>query len=397
MALSPNAQKTVSILGCSGSIGTNTIQVLEEAEETYALVALTAYQNAEKLIAYAQRFRPQCVAIADPSKEQLVKEALSPLGITVLSGEQGVAEAAQQPADWIMSAIVGEAGMMPTYHAVCQGTTVALANKESLVCGGELIMAKAKEHGTTIIPVDSEHSALFQTFAPAQRDAVEKLILTASGGPFRTWEHARIAQATPQEALNHPNWDMGSKVTIDSASLMNKGLEVIEAHHLFGFPAQQIDVIIHPESIIHSMVEYADGSVLAQLGTPDMKTPIAVALAWPERMTTHHKKLDLISLAALHFEAVDTERFPCLALAYDALKSGQYATLALNTANEIAVEAFLEQAIHFYHIPELIASALREFSDVKDAIATPQDLLQFSAEVRRYTLAHLNRLVSDAA
>lgn len=384
MTIDKNAASSVSILGCTGSIGKNTINILQESPNNYRIIALTANKNAEQLIADAKAYHPEVVAIADESKYQQVKSELSPLGIKVFSGKQGLIDASCQPADWIMSAIVGEAGLLPTYHALRHGTIVAIANKESLVCGGKMIMNQASKNNTKIIPVDSEHSAIFQVLDSKKPENVEKLILTASGGPFRKWEYNKISVAKAEDALKHPNWDMGSKITIDSATMMNKGLEVIEAHYLFAMQGDKIEIVVHPESIIHSMVEYIDGSVLAQLGTPDMRTPIAVSLSWPERIKTSHKKLNLREIGQLNFESADHNRFPCLDLAYQALRNGNVATAVLNSANEVAVESYLNGKISFYQISELINDALNEFSSNNQEMNSPDDIIKLCEEVRGY-------------
>jgi 1-deoxy-D-xylulose-5-phosphate reductoisomerase len=302
--------------------------------------------------------------IADPGGLDELAERLKGSGVAVEAGEGAVKAAAALPADWVMSAIVGFAGLAPTLAAVEAGAVVALANKESLVCAGPALLRRARLSGGAIIPVDSEHSAIFQALDPRQAALVSRLILTASGGPFRTWSSERMAAATPEEAIAHPNWDMGRKISVDSATMMNKGLEVIEAHWLFGVPVERLEVLIHPQSVIHSMVGYDDGSVLAQLGNPDMRTPIAYGLAYPERIEAGVSLLDLAATGTLTFDAPDLRRFPCLALAFDALRAGGTAPAVLNAANEVAVEAFLQRRIRFTDIAAVVADTLAQASVV---------------------------------
>ncbi len=296
--------------------------------------------------------------IADESCYRDLKAALSGSGVAAAAGPAAVVEAAEQPADWVMSAIVGAAGLEATLAAVRRGTCVGLANKETLVCAGALMMAEVARHGATLLPVDSEHNAIFQVLDFERLESVDRIILTCSGGPFRTATREAMAAATPAQAVAHPNWSMGAKISVDSASLMNKGLELIEAHHLFGLPEPRIEVIIHPQSVIHSMVSYIDGSVLAQLGDPDMRTPIAYALAWPARMVAPVQRLDLAKVAQLTFEAPDDARFPALRLARQALRDGGAAPTVLNAANEVAVHSFLEGAIGFLDIAEVVERCL---------------------------------------
>jgi len=350
--------RSVSILGSTGSIGDSTIDLLSRAPERYRVVALTAHSNWEKLAAQAAKLKPEMVALADPSGYAQLKAALSGTGVAVSAGEEAVCEAASRPADWVMAAIVGAAGLKPTLAAVERGAVVALANKECLVCAGEVFMAAVAAHGATLLPVDSEHNAIFQVFDFDQREKVTKVILTASGGPFRTWSSADMRGVTPAQAVAHPNWSMGAKISVDSASMMNKGLEVIEAHHLFAMRPDQIEILVHPQSVVHSLVEYADGSVLAQLGTPDMRTPIAFTLGWPNRLPAPSARLDLAKLGSLTFEAPDLTRFPCLALAQAALKAGGAAPTILNAANEIAVARFLAGEIGFLDIAAIVEHTL---------------------------------------
>ena len=345
--------KRVTILGATGSVGANTLSVIGEHRERFRVVALAAGRNADLLAQQARAFRPEFAAIAEPGSYAALKEGLAGTGIETAAGPEAVVEAARRDAEWVMAAISGAAGLESTLAAVERGAVVALANKESLVCAGELMMAAARASGSTILPVDSEHNAIFQVFDAQCRDAVRRLILTASGGPFRSASREDMAAVRPAEALKHPNWDMGAKITIDSATMMNKGLELIEARHLFAMSGDAIDILVHPQSIVHSMVEYADGSVLAQLGTPDMRTPIAVALAWPERLSVAGERLDLAAIGRLDFEPPDPERFPALALARQALESGGTEPAALSAANEVAVAAFLSERIGFLQIAEI--------------------------------------------
>lgn len=347
--------RTLSILGVTGSIGQSTIRVIEEMRAhgaEFEVEAITAGGNLPALVDACQRLRPRFAAIADPSLLAPTREALSGLDIVVGAGQSALEEAGARPADWVMSAIVGAAGLAPTMAAVRRGAVVALANKECLVCAGPLFIAAAKAHGATLLPVDSEHNAIFQVLT--HPDRVEKLTLTASGGPFRTTSLDAMAVATPEQACAHPRWSMGRKISVDSATLMNKGLELIEASYLFGFPSEKIDVVVHPESVVHSFVHYVDGSVLAQLGTPDMRIPIAYALAWPDRTPVSTTRLDLAQLSALHFEAPDAARFPALNLCRAALMAGAKASTALSAANEIAVEAFLASRIRFLDICRIV-------------------------------------------
>ena len=345
--------KRVTVLGSTGSVGANTLSVIGEHPERFRVIALAAGKNADALVQQARVFRPQFVAIADPAGYTALKDGLAGAGIETAAGPEAVVEAARRDAEWVMAAIAGAAGLESTLAAVARGAVVALANKESLVCAGELMMAAARTSGSAVLPVDSEHNAIFQVFDARRREAIRRLILTASGGPFRSANRHDMAAVRPAEALKHPNWDMGAKITIDSATMMNKGLELIEAHHLFGMPGDAIDILVHPQSIVHSMVEYSDGSVLAQLGTPDMRTPIAVALAWPDRLPISGERLDLAAVGRLDFESPDPERFPALALARAALERGGAEPAALSAANEVAVAAFLAERIGFLQIADI--------------------------------------------
>jgi 1-deoxy-D-xylulose-5-phosphate reductoisomerase len=352
------APRRVTILGSTGSVGCNTIDLIDRQPGAFQIEALTAYDNVELLAEQSRRLRPALAVVADPARYAALKEALAGSGVRVAAGPQAVLEAATLPAEWVMAAIVGAAGLAPTLEAVRRGAVVALANKETLVCAGSLMTAEIKRCGATLLPVDSEHSAIFQVFDFERLDGVERIILTASGGPFRRFSRDEMAQVTPAQAVKHPNWSMGAKISVDSATMMNKGLELIEAHHLFGLPEERIDILVHPQSVIHSLVSYIDGSVLAQLGSPDMRTPIAYALAWPQRMAAPSARLDLAEIASLTFEAPDVIRFPAMALARQALKDGGGAPTVLNAANEVAVAGFLAGRLGFLDIARVVEETL---------------------------------------
>jgi 1-deoxy-D-xylulose-5-phosphate reductoisomerase len=354
--LSPS--RTVSILGSTGSVGVSTLDLLEAVGRPVRIKALTGGRNVALLAEQALKWRPEVVVIADPAGVSELQQRLAGSGVAIEAGDAAVVSAAALRADWVMSSIVGFAGLAPTLAAVDAGAIVALANKESLVCAGPALLRRARMSGGALIPVDSEHSAIFQALDPRHAASVARLVLTASGGPFRTWSAERMAVATPEEAVAHPNWDMGRKISVDSATMMNKGLEMIEAAFLFGVEADRIDVVVHPESILHSLVEYADGSSLAQLGTPDMRTPIAVAFAWPDRLAWPAPRLDLGQLGSLTFEAPDPVRFPALDLARQALRAGGAAPGLLNAANEVAVEAFLDRRIGYLDIAAIVSETL---------------------------------------
>ncbi|MBI1273906.1 MAG: 1-deoxy-D-xylulose-5-phosphate reductoisomerase [Alphaproteobacteria bacterium] len=352
------AQRSVTILGATGSVGCQTIDLIERSPGKYRVLALTAWRNVQKLAEQARSLKPEVAVIADPACYDELKAALAGTGVRAAAGPQAVVEAAQMPADWVMAAIVGAAGLPATLAAVRRGAVVAFANKETLVCAGPLMMDLAAQSGAKLLPVDSEHNAIWQVFDFDRKEAVTRLILTASGGPFRTMTRADMAAMTAAQAVKHPVWTMGAKISIDSATLMNKGLEVIEAHFLFAMPEEKIDVVVHPQSVIHSMVEYADGSVLAQLGTPDMRTPIGYTLAWPERMETPAARLDLAQIGSLTFEAPDPEKFPALRLAREAMRAGGTAPAVLNAANEVSVQAFLDGKIGFLDIERINEATL---------------------------------------
>ncbi|MGH2340053.1 1-deoxy-D-xylulose-5-phosphate reductoisomerase [Segnochrobactraceae bacterium EtOH-i3] len=380
-------RRRITVLGATGSIGDSTLDLIAAAPEHYEVVALVGHRNLDKLAALARRFRPERVVTADPDGGARLADLLSGTGIAVAAGKAAAIEAAAMPADIVVAAIMGAAGLEPTLAAVRTGTTVALANKECLVCAGDLLTAEVARAGGRLLPVDSEHNALFQVFERANAGAIEKLILTASGGPFRTWTREQMAAAGPEQALKHPNWSMGAKITIDSATLMNKGLEVIEAAHLFPEVEKRIDVLVHPQSVVHGLVVYRDGSVLAQLGAPDMRVPIAHCLHWPSRGTTDARRLDLAAVGGLQFEAPDPDRFPALRLALDAMTRGGGTPAALNAANEIAVAAFLERRIGFLDIAALVADGIAA-ADRRGLLAAPADIptvLELDQMVRRLT------------
>jgi len=380
--------RRLAILGSTGSVGEQTLAVAADFPDRFRVVALGAGRNVEKLAEQVRRFRPERVSIASEAGERELRERLGDAadGLEIGIGSTGLEAVATHPADLVMAALVGAVGLGPTLAAVRAGRDVALANKEVLVMAGALVRREVAARGTTLLPVDSEHNAIFQALAGQRRQDVKRLLLTASGGPFRTWPAERIAGASKAEALNHPNWEMGAKITIDSASLMNKGLEVIEARWLFDMPPERVDVVVHPQSIVHSLVEFVDGSVLAQLGLPDMRVPIAVCLAHPERLPLDLPSLDLVECARLDFEAPDRERFPCLGLAYRALAGSEMAPAVLNAANEVAVQAFLDERIGFGGIPEVnravldahltdrAGDKLEGLDDVLDADASAREL-----------------------
>jgi 1-deoxy-D-xylulose-5-phosphate reductoisomerase len=380
MSASPARQRRVTILGSTGSIGCNTAELLAADREAYAVEALVASKNALRLAEQAKSLQARFAVVADESQYRALKEALAGSGIEAAAGTAAVVEAAARPADWVMAAIVGAAGLAPTLAAVRRGAIVALANKEVLVCAGELVTKEAEAHGARLLPVDSEHNAIFQVFQSDQRQAIEKIVLTASGGPFRKVSLEAMAAATPAQAVAHPNWRMGAKISVDSATMMNKGLEVIEAHHLFALPSERLDIVVHPQSVVHGLVYYSDGSVLAQLGSPDMRTPIANALGWPDRIPAPSPRLDLAKLAQLTFEAPDPERFPALRVARAALDAGGGAPTVLNAANEVAVAAFLDEHIGFLDIAAIVERTLEHLPDRH--IASLDDVYALDREAR---------------
>ncbi|MFY8209023.1 MAG: 1-deoxy-D-xylulose-5-phosphate reductoisomerase, partial [Caulobacter sp.] len=342
--------RKVVVLGSTGSIGLSTLSLFEESGAPVQILALTAGRNVERLIEQARRWKPALAVIEDESRLADLRAGLAGTGVKAAAGADAVRDAAAMGADWVMSAIVGAAGLAPTVAAARTGAVIALANKESLVCAGPALLAIAKAAGGSVIPVDSEHSAIFQVLQTECAHRVSRLILTASGGPFRTWDKAAMACATPEQAIAHPNWSMGAKISVDSATMMNKGLEMIEASYLFATPEERVDVVIHPQSVIHSLVEYVDGSTLAQLGPPDMRAPIACAFSWPDRLPWPAPRLDLAAYGQLTFESPDVERFPAIGIAREALRLGGGAPAAMNAANEVAVAAFLDRRIGFLDI-----------------------------------------------
>ncbi|MCK5912928.1 MAG: 1-deoxy-D-xylulose-5-phosphate reductoisomerase, partial [Desulfuromusa sp.] len=347
--------KNIVVLGSTGSIGVSTLEIVRAFPEHYRIVALTAGNNIDLLQRQVETFHPQIVSVISEQDAEKLAQRLKGIEVQICSGIEGMIRCATiSESDMVVAAVVGAAGLVPTLAAIKSGKDIALANKETLVTAGSLIMEEVARQKVSLIPVDSEHSAIFQSLAGHRREDVRRLILTASGGPFRQYGSAQFKDITPADALAHPNWEMGRKISIDSATMMNKGLEVIEAHWLFNFPAAKIDVHIHPESVIHSLVEYQDGAVMAQLGVPDMKTPIAYALSWPERLPLTQSPLDLCEIGKLSFSQPDTERFPCLQLAYDALAMGGTVPAVMNAANEIAVEAFLNNKLSFLGISKVI-------------------------------------------
>ena len=349
--------RSLVILGATGSIGRSAADVLDAAPGAFHVEAVASCRDVKGLAAMAKRLSARFAAICEPGMYKALKAELSGSGIEIAAGTQAVVEAARRPADLVLGAIAGAAGVEPTHAALSRGRTIALANKECLVCAGAPFMRTAADVGARLLPVDSEHNAIFQALGGEPIERVERMTLTASGGPFRTWSVNAIGAATPEQALAHPNWSMGRKVTIDSATLMNKGLELIEAHHIFGIAADRLDVLIHPQSIVHGLVSFADGSVTAGLAVPDMKVPIAHCLGFPVRLSTPTRRLDLAAIGTLTFERPDFERFPALRVAMDALKSGGGLPTVLNAANEIAVEAFLERRIGFADIARFVSAA----------------------------------------
>jgi len=360
-------KRKIAILGSTGSIGTQTLDVIRQHRDLFEVVLISANSSVGLLIAQAVEFDVPHVVICNETRYQDVADALQPHGIKVWAGVDSLCDlVGMEGVDIVVGAMVGFSGLRPTLAALRAGKVVALANKETLVAAGSVVTKTAREHNGVILPVDSEHSAIFQCLLAAGENPVERVHLTASGGPFRTWERKKIAGATAAQALRHPNWNMGSKVTIDSATMMNKGFEVIEAKWLFDLEPEQINVVVHPESIIHSMVEFVDGAVIAQLGCPDMREPIGFALSFPQRLTVGNKKLDFATLGGLSFEAPDTSRFPCLGLAFEALHRGGNAPCALNAANEVAVAAYLKDLISFYDIAKIGEKALAGLNFVAD-------------------------------
>ena len=372
-------RRKLAILGATGSVGKSTLDLIERNPERFEVVAVTAATNAEALADIARRTGARLAVVSDERRLSDLQELLVGSNCRAEAGDQALIEAAAGEAELVIAAIVGCAGLKPVMAAIEAGRTVALANKEALVTAGALMTEAAIRSGATLLPVDSEHNAIFQCLACSRNDDVAKLILTASGGPFRTASAEMMRNATPAEAVAHPNWSMGAKISVDSATMMNKGLELIEAHHLFGVPSKRIEIVIHPQSVVHSLVEFVDGSVLAQLGSPDMRIPIAYALAWPQRMATPAQRLDLASIARLEFGQPDLTRFPALRIAREALEAGGSAPAVLNAANEAAVSRFLTGSISFTDIPRLVERALEE-----STLAAPSSIAEV-LEIDRLT------------
>jgi 1-deoxy-D-xylulose-5-phosphate reductoisomerase len=372
--------KRISVLGATGSVGQSTLDLIGRNPQAFDVIALTANCDVDGLAAAARRHGAKLAVVADESCLPALRAALDGSGIETSGGAQAVCEAAARSCDWTMAAIVGAAGLGPVMAAIGQGGTVVLANKEPLVSAGEVILAAARQHGATLLPADSEHNAIFQCFDSARPESVRRIILTASGGPFRDRTLAEMRDVTPEQAVAHPNWSMGAKISVDSATLMNKGLELIEADRLFPVAAHQIEIILHRQSVIHSLVEYIDGSVLAQLGPPDMRTPIAHTLAWPDRMTVPMAPLDLVAIGRLDFEEPDPVRFPALRLAREALDAGGASPAILNAANEVAVAAFLAGRIGFLEIAAIVADTLSCYDP--PAPETLDAVLAIDAEAR---------------
>ena len=375
-------KRTIAILGSTGSIGTQTLQVVDEHPDKFEVYAITANTRVEELIQQARKFMPEAVVIADESKYQQLKEALGNLPIKVYSGYEAICQIVEsKPIDIVVTAMVGFSGLRPTINAIKAGKAIALANKETMVVAGEMINELAMKYQTPILPVDSEHSAIFQCLAGEMHNKIEKLILTASGGPFRTFKKEQLEHVTRQQALKHPNWSMGAKITIDSASMMNKGFEVMEAKWLFGVGAEDIEVVVHPQSVIHSMVQFADGAIKAQLGTPDMRLPIMYALTYPTRLSSSFERIDWNTLKELTFEKPNLDLFPNLRHAYTALAEGGNIPCVVNAANEICVAAFLEERIKFTDMPKLIEQAMEKATYILKP--TLEDYLETDKEIRK--------------
>ncbi|MFN3748716.1 MAG: 1-deoxy-D-xylulose-5-phosphate reductoisomerase [Sphingorhabdus sp.] len=385
-----SSQRSISIFGATGSVGLSTLDLVRQHREKYRVVALSANGNAVELAKLAREFEPEIAVVADESALAGLNAALAGTKVKAAAGANALVEAAQMGADWTMAAIVGCAGLPSTMAAIKTGKTVALANKEALVSAGYLMMAAVEESGATLLPVDSEHNAIFQCLAGGRIDQVRKITLTASGGPFRTFGLEQMRSVTPAQAVAHPNWDMGAKISVDSATMMNKGLELIEAHHLFPVGLEKLDIVVHPQSVIHSMVEYVDRSTLAQLGSPDMRIPIASTLAWPERLETNSEPLDLARISRLEFEAPDLVRFPALRLARSAAEQGGAAPAILNAANEIAVAAFLTGRIGFLDIARLVEETLAGYAP--NAPHNLDHLFSIDAAAREYARGLMEKL-----
>jgi 1-deoxy-D-xylulose-5-phosphate reductoisomerase len=362
--------RRISLFGATGTIGDNALQLVDLHPERFTIEVMSAHQNVEKLVALARRYQPKCLVIGDAESAALVKQNLTDFSGDILVGEAGLVEAAQRPCDVTVMAIVGFAGLKPALAAAQLGHILALANKECLVAAGPLLMRQASRHGTTVLPIDSEHNAIFQLLDGRRADGLEKMILTASGGPFREASRRDLENVTPSMAVAHPNWDMGAKISVDSATLMNKGLELIEAHYLFQVAPEKLDVLVHPQSVVHGLVSFADGSVLAQKGSPDMRTPLAHCMAYPERIDAGVAPLDLAAIGSLTFAKPDRDLFPCLGLAESAMRAGGVMPTLLNGANEEAVAAFLAGRIGFLQIADLVADVLAQFADTGQEVAS---------------------------
>lgn len=380
--------RSVSILGSTGSIGANTVDLIKRTPERFDVVALSANSNVEELSRQAIELNAEMAVVANPDCYADLKDALAGTSIEVAAGPDAVVEAAERPSDWVMASTVGTAGLKPTFKAVERGAIVGLANKECLVSAGDVMIAEIIRHGATLIPVDSEHSAIFQVLDFDDPAKISRIILTASGGPFREKSLEDMEAVTPKQALAHPNWDMGAKISIDSATMMNKGLELIEAYHLFPVKEEQLEILVHPQSVVHSLVDYVDGSVLAQMGTPDMRTPISYALAWPERMATPATRLKLEDIGSLTFEKPDETRFPALRLAREALKQGGSAPTILNAANEVAVEGFLSGRIGFLEIAAIVEKTLENAPH--SALGTLENVLDVDGDARDLAATYIN-------
>lgn len=384
--------RSVTVLGATGSVGTSTLDLILRDPGAFEVVALTAQRDVEGLARAARATRARLAVIGDEALHQALAEALSGTGIAVASGAGAIVEAASTGADWTMASIVGCAGLRSTLAALEGGRTVALANKESLVSAGEIMMGTARASGATLLPVDSEHNAVFQCLAGSPRARVRRIVLTASGGPFRGWTRAAMAGVMPERAVKHPNWSMGAKISVDSATLMNKGLELIEARHLFDCRPDELAVLVHPQSVVHSMVDFVDGSTIAQLGAPDMRVPIASTLAWPDRMATPCAPLDLATVGRLDFESPDLDAFPALALAIDVLARGGAAPTVLNAANEVAVAAFLDRQIGFLDIASVVADVVSAYDPARPG--TVDDVLAVDEEARARTMTQMKVLAA---
>jgi 1-deoxy-D-xylulose-5-phosphate reductoisomerase len=387
-----NQRRSITILGATGSVGQSTLDLVNRNPDAFDVLALTAQNDVDGLVRAAVACKAKVAVIGNPLRYTDLKEALSGTGVAAAAGPEAIAATAEMRADWTMAAIVGCAGLRPVMAALASGKAVAFANKEALVSAGSIMMNAAKQSGATLLPVDSEHNAIFQCLDQSAPKSVARIILTASGGPFRTWSIEQMAKARPEQALKHPNWSMGAKISIDSATMMNKGLELIEAHYLFDLPSDRLDVLFHPQSIIHSMVEYIDGSVLAQLGAPDMRIPIAHCLAWPQRMETPCERLNLAQIGKLEFEAADIKRFPALRIAREAMEARGAKPAILNAVNEIAVAAFLEQRIGFTRIATIVQAVLDRYdpSEASDI----DDVLAIDAEARRFAVQEMEKMAA---